>query len=123
MRLKPIHHNHSVCCIAYHFVTVNYRRRKELPDELVDMVREAVAKYPIKIIEGNVGERDHLHLVIQSDNTLSPAQVAKIIKGCTYPIMRKANPSWSGWSRGYYMGAGDNALDELINYVQNQEKE
>jgi len=133
MQIKPIHHNHSVCCIVYHFVITKKYRRENIPDEVIGYIRQAITKYPITILEGNVGDtelkaggirkKDHVHLVVQSDVTLSPMQIARYIKGCTTPIMRRINPNWQGWGRGYFIGAGSNAIDELIAYVQNQEME
>lgn len=76
LTLKYHHHNHSVCLLAYHFVTCTKRRRPELEGIDVDLLKQAVKKYPIEI---HVGEcmPDHIHLLIQAPATFSPAYIAK----------------------------------------------
>lgn len=125
MKIELIRHNHSVCKLLYHFVVVCKRRRKELTEAItIDLFKQAIAKYPITIHEGEIGERNHVHILIQSDVTMSPAQIARVIKGCSQAMIRKILPDWSGWSRSYYISTvGDNSLDAVEKYIKNQEKD
>jgi putative transposase len=125
MKIKPIQHNHSVCKLIYHFVVVCKRRRKELTEAItIDLFRKAIEKYPIKILEGEIGERNHVHLLVQSDVTMSPSKIAWAIKGCSQNMIRKILPEWSGWSRSYFISTvGGNSLEAVEQYIKNQEKD
>ncbi|MDR1701850.1 MAG: IS200/IS605 family transposase [Sporomusaceae bacterium] len=125
MNIIPIRHSHSVCKLIYHFVVVCTRRRKELTEVVtIDLFKKAIEKYPITILEGEIGERDHVHLLIQSDATMSPAQIARVIKGCSQNMIRKILPEWSGWSRSYYISTvGGNSLAMVEQYIKNQDKD
>ena len=122
MKIQPIRHNHSVCLLLFHFVVVCKRRRKELSEEItIDVIKNAIAHHPITIQEGEIGENDHIHLLVQAPATLSPAEIARIIKGCSQSAIRKIIPSWSGWSRSYYISSvGGNSLEAVQAYINNQ---
>lgn len=124
MQVKPIHHNHSVCLLTYHFIVVCKKRKKELTEQVtIDLFRKAIEKYPITILEGEIGEQNHVHLLIQTSAILSPAQIAKIIKGCTQVVIKQIIPQWEGWSRSYYISTvGGNDFDTVAKYIRNQEK-
>lgn len=99
MNLKPIHHNHSVCLLAYHFVTVTKCRKHELIDPVtVDVFAESIKHYPLTIHIGEIMP-DHVHFMIQAPATMSPAQIAKVIKGCSQASIKKILPTFSGWSK------------------------
>jgi REP element-mobilizing transposase RayT len=125
LKIKLIRHNHSVCQLAYHFVVVCKRRKRELTDAInIDLFRKAIEKYPIIILEGEIGERNHVHLLIQSDVTLSPSKISWVIKRYSTFAIRKILPNWSGWSRSYFISTvGSNSLEAVEQYIKNQEKD
>ena len=98
---------------------------------IVQTCKEISKRYEINIVEiGTDG--DHIHFLIQSVSSLSPATIVRIIKSITareiyrlYPqIKRKL---WGGnvWSAGYFVSTvGKKGNEEQIkNYVRNQGKE
>lgn len=101
------------------------RRRKELTDAItVELFREAVSKYPIEIAVGEVGEQDHIHLMIQAPATFAPSYIAKIVKGCSSKIIGKHLTKWSGWSRSYFISTtGGTATDAVKAYIENQKND
>ena len=121
MNIKEIRLNHSVSLLVYHLIFVTKCRRKELQNISIDLFKRAIEKYPITILEGEIGENDHVHLMIQTDTTVSPAQIAKIVKGCSQVLIRKEIPEWSGWSRSYYISSvSNNNLDTVTAYIRGQ---
>jgi len=121
MNLKPIHHNHSVCLLAYHFVTVTKCRRQELQDNItVALFTEAIKHYPLTIHTGEIMP-DHVHFMVQAPATIAPAQIAKIIKGCSQASIKKLLPSFTGWSKGYYISSvGGSSIEAVERYIKNQ---
>jgi len=121
VNLKPIHHNHSVCLLVYHFVTVTKCRKHELLDPVtVELFTESIRHYPLNILVGEIMP-DHVHFMIQAPTTMSPAQIAKVIKGCSQANIKKVLSSFSGWSKGYYISSvGGNSLEAVEHYIKNQ---
>ena len=121
MDLKPIHHNHSVCLLAYHFVAVTKYRKHELTEAItVSLVEKAISNYPLTIHAGEVMP-DHVHFMVQSPATIAPAQIAKIIKGCSQASIRKLLPSFTGWGKGYYISSvGGSSLEAVERYIRTQ---
>jgi putative transposase len=86
----------------------------------MDLFKQAIEKYPLQIHEGEVMP-DHIHLLIQAPATHSPAQIAKLIKGCSSRIIKQLNPSFSGWSVGYYISTvGGSSIDAVKHYIRTQ---
>ena len=130
-----IHKTHNVSVLLYHYVcSAKYRR--VIFDDTVDNIivqtcKEISKRYEINIVEiGTDG--DHIHFLIQSVSSLSPATIVRIIKSITareiyrlyLQIKRKL---WGGnvWSAGYFVSTvGKKGNEEQIkNYVRNQWKE
>jgi putative transposase len=124
VKINPIHHNHSVCLLTYHFVTSPKMRHSELTDDItVDLFKQAIAKYPLQIHVGEIMP-DHIHLMIQAPATLSPANIAKIVKGCSSRLIKQIVPTFSGWSTGYYISTtGGTAIDVVKAYIENQKNQ
>lgn len=123
MDIKPVHHNHSVCLLVYHFVTCPKRRKNELTEAVsVNLFEEAISKYPITIHAGEVMP-DHVHFMVQAPATMAPAQIAKIIKGCSSAMIGKTLPQWSGWSKGYYISSvGGSSIEAVEHYIRTQKE-
>ena len=54
LKLKYHHHNHSVCLLAYHFVTCTKKRKPELEGISLDLFKQALKKYLIEIHVGEI---------------------------------------------------------------------
>jgi len=123
MKLYPISHNHSVCLLTYHFVTCPKQRKQVLTDAItVDVFRKAIKNHPLQIHVGEIMP-DHIHLLIQSPATLSPAKIAQIIKGCSSKAIKQLLPTFSGWSTGYYISTTGGAAAEVVEaYIRSQKE-
>lgn len=101
MKIPYIKHNHSICLLAYHFVTVTKRKKPELEGIDLKLFKQAVEKYPITIHVGEIMP-DHIHMLVQAPATFSPSYIAKLLKGCSSRAIGKVRKeSWSGWSQGF----------------------
>ena len=74
-------------------------------------------------------EKDHVHFLIQSVPTYSPAKIVQTIKSITAKKIIEVCPDvkkalWGGefWTRGYYVGSeGEHGDEQVITrYVRNQ---
>jgi REP element-mobilizing transposase RayT len=130
-----IHNAHNVSILLYHYVCpAKYRR--VIFDEYVDKIltetcEEISKRYEINFLEiGTDG--DHVHFLIQSTPTMSPAKIVTIIKSITAREIFRLYPKvkeqlWGGklWSEGYFVSTiGRNGNEKQIeNYVKSQGKD
>jgi REP element-mobilizing transposase RayT len=116
----------------YHIVCpAKYRRAvitKEVDEKLREICLEIEKRYEIKFLEIGT-EEDHVHFLVQSVPSYSPASVVQMIKSITARKIFEQCPSvkkalWGGefWTRGYYIGTvGEHGDEETITrYVRNQ---
>ena len=108
---ENIHKSHNVSKLMYHFVFPTKYRRVVM-DEGVDQVIKEICleigkRYEVKFMEIGT-DKDHVHFLVQSVPTYSPAQIAKIIKSITAREVFNKCPEvkkqlWGGnfWSSGY----------------------
>jgi putative transposase len=101
--------------------------------ETVDKVLKEVclgieARYEIDFLEIGT-EPDHVHYLVQSVPTYSPANIVRTIKSITARKIFERCPEvkkelWGGefWTRGYYVGTvGEHGDEQTIQkYVKNQ---
>jgi REP element-mobilizing transposase RayT len=121
-----------VSIIVYHIVyPAKYRRivvTKEIDEKLKEVCQGIEIRYEIKFLEIGT-EKDHVHFLVQSAPTYSPAKIVQMIKSITakkifeaYPEVKKA--LWGGefWTGGYYVGtAGEYGDGQVVsNYIKNQ---
>ncbi len=132
---ENIHKSHNVSKLMYHFVFPT-KYRKVVIDEEVDLVIketciEIEKRYEINFVEIGT-DKDHVHFLIQSAPTYSPAQIVKIVKSLTAKEVFARCPEvkkklWGGnfWSSGYYVTTvSEHGNEEVIaNYVKNQGNE
>ena len=132
---ENIHKSHNVSKLMYHFVFPT-KYRKVVIDEDVDQViketcLEIEKRYEINFMEIGT-DKDHVHFLIQSVPTYSPAQIVKIVKSLTAKEVFAQCPEvkkklWGGnfWSSGYYVTTvSEHGNEEAIaNYVKNQGNE
>jgi REP element-mobilizing transposase RayT len=116
----------------YHIACPAKYRRAVISQEVDKKMREVCqgieARYEIKFLEIGT-EKDHVHFLVQSVPTYSPAKIVQTIKSITAKKIFEAFPEvkkelWGGefWTRGYYVGTvGEHGDEEIISsYVKNQ---
>jgi REP element-mobilizing transposase RayT len=129
---RIIHKARNVSVIMYHIVCpAKYRRAvitEEVDIKLNEICLEIEKRYEIQFIEIGT-EADHVHFLVQSVPTYSPASIVQKIKSITARKIFECCPEvkrqlWGGefWTRGYYIGTVGEHGDEktIARYVKNQ---
>ena len=123
---KLIRKEHNVSIIMYHIVCPAKYRRAVISQEVDKKMREACqgieARYEIKFLEIGT-EKDHVHFLVQSVPTYSPAKIVQTIKSITAKKIFEAchevkKDLWGGefWTRGCYVGTvGEHGDEETIS--------
>jgi REP element-mobilizing transposase RayT len=128
---KIIRKEHNVSILLYHIVCAAKYRRSVITTEVDKNLKEVCegieARYEIKFLEIGT-EKDHVHFLVQSVPTYSPAKIVQTIKSITAKKIFEACPEvkkalWGGefWTRGYYVGTvGEHGDEKVIaRYVKN----
>ena len=135
MMSRYLHRAHSVSVLLYHYVcSAKYRKvvfDSKADEILIQTCEETSKRYDINVLElGTDG--DHVHFLIQSVPTLSPTELARIIKSITARELYRLYPGlqrklWGGnvWSAGYFVSTVSKHGNEhqIKNYVRSQGKE
>ena len=83
---ENIHKLHNVSKLMYHFVFPAKYRRVVIDEEVDQVIKETCIeigkRYEVNFLEIGT-DKDHVHFLVQSVPTYSPAQIAKIIKSIT----------------------------------------
>jgi REP element-mobilizing transposase RayT len=129
---KLIYKEHNASIIMYHIVCPAKYRRAVITSEVDKKLREVCegieARYEIEFLEIGA-EKDHVHFLVQSVPTYSPAKIVQTIKSITAKRIFEMCPEvkkslWGGefWTRGYYVGTvGEHGDEQVISrYVKNQ---
>ena len=132
---EAIHKSHNVSKLMYHFVLPTKYRRVVISGEVEEVIKntcmEISERYEILFLEIGA-DKDHVHFLVQSVPSYSPAQIAKIVKSITGREVFRRCPEvkkklWGGkfWSSGYYVSTvSEKGNEKLIaNYVKNQGNE
>lgn len=115
---------HIVCPAKYRRAVIN----PEVDKKLREVCKGIEARYEIKFMEIGT-EKDHVHFLVQSVPTYSPAKIVQTIKSISAKKIFEACPEvkkalWGGelWTRGYYVGTvGEHGDEQVITrYVRNQ---
>ncbi len=123
--------NHSKYLLMYHLIFV-VKYRKPLLIQYGDWIRrmllEIARKSDFQIVQLEV-DRDHVHLLIDSDPKLSPLQITRRLKQeSTYRVWQ-AYPELSKyfwrektfWSDGYFCcSVGNASLTTIKQYIASQ---
>lgn len=123
--------SHSASELVYHLVCpIKYRRKiftsgNELA--LKEIALELEKRYELKFLEIGI-DTDHVHFLIQTISSISPSDLANIVKGNISRQFFIQHPEvkvflWGGslWTDGYYVNTVGNASMSIIkNYVQKQ---
>ena len=130
-----IHKSHNVSVLIYHYVCPAKYRRKVFTEAVDRALREVCLeiseRYEINFVE--IGsDTDHVHFLIQSVPTYSPAKIITTLKSITAREVFKRCPEvkkqlWGGnlWTSGYFVSTvGKHGNEKQIeSYVKNQGKE
>ena len=129
---KLIREEHKASIIMYHIeCPAKYRRaviNSEVDKKLREICEGIEARYEIIFLEIGT-EKDHVHFLVQSVPTYSPAKIVQTIKSITAKKIFETCPEvkkalWGGefWTRGYYVGTvGEHGDEQVIaGYVKNQ---
>ena len=132
---EAIHKSHNVSKPMYHFVLPTKYRRVVISGEVEEVIKntcmEISERYEILFLEIGA-DKDHVHFLVQSVPSYSPAQIAKIVKSITGREVFRRCPEvkkklWGGkfWSSGYYVSTVSEKGNEKViaNYVKNQGNE
>ena len=131
---KIIDKPRNVSVLMYHIVCpAKYRRAvitEKVDKELKEVCLEIEKRFEIKFIEIGT-EKDHVHFLVQSVPSYSPASIVQKIKSISARKIFEACPEikkwfWGGefWTRGYYIGTvGEHGDEETVaRYVRNQRR-
>lgn len=120
-KIEPIRGYHNVTSLVYHLVLVSKYRKATLDDSKVKRAITTVAlQNEVKIIEMNIGELNHVHLLLQVSPKKPMSTVVAIIKAKASGLLKEM-PEWGGWSKGFYLSTvGTNDLTVVQNYIKNQ---
>ena len=118
----------------YHFVFVAKYRRLVITEEVDNVLQqvciEISERYEIRFLEIGA-ERDHVHFLIQSLPSISPAKIVTVVKRITAREIFSRVPTvkeqlWGGefWTDGYFASTvGAQANEDVIrHYIKNQGK-
>ena len=123
------HRSHSKFSIKYHFVFCTKYRRRILTDLFAEyikslMVEKTKDQFTIDEIEV---DKDHIHILVDSDPTRSPLDFVRLAKMMTTYHAWRSN--WSTflksektlWSDGYFVATTGQASTETIRqYIESQ---
>lgn len=125
------HGSHTQYDIEYHMVWTTKYRYKVLQGKVAERCREIVRQIceqnGITIIRGNVG-REHVHILISCPPTISPAEIAKKLKGRSSRLLQSEYKDLSKrywgqhmWANGYFCRTVGLVTEEIIKeYIENQ---
>lgn len=119
----------AVFTLKYHLVFCPKYRKSILGGDLAKRLKEVLfikAKELEILIEAIEIMPDHVHMFVNADTTLAPAQIAAQFKGFTSRVLREEFP-WlkkrlpSLWSRSYYIGSVGHVSEATVKkYIANQ---
>jgi REP element-mobilizing transposase RayT len=127
-----IHRSHNVSVLLYHIVCpAKYRRvviSEEVDNTLKGVCEDIEKRYEIKFLEIGT-EGDHVHFLIQSVPTYSPAKIVTTLKSIIAKKIFEKHPEvkkqlWGGgfWADGYFVSTVSKQGNEevIANYVKSQ---
>ena len=124
--------NHSKYNIKYHLIFVCKYRKKLLikyGEEIKQIMKDISYKYDFGILEIEV-DKDHIHMMIESEPKLSPLMIVRVLKQQSTQIIygRHRNELkkqfWKEntfWTDGYFCSSiGEVSSETLKRYIENQ---
>lgn len=117
--------------LFYHFVWTTKNRAPMIDDEIEQAVKKVffskAKELAIKIIEVN-GTKDHVHLLIQSNPSIAPADIVKHLKGSSSHFINHVTLKDDRirnlyWQDGYgVISVSPAAIQSIRKYIQNQKE-
>jgi len=124
--------NHSKYNIKYHIIFVCKYRKKLLikyGEEIKQIMKDISYRYDFGILEIEV-DKDHIHMMIESEPKLSPLMIVRVLKQQSTQIIygRHRNELkkqfWKEntfWTDGYFCSSiGEVSSETLKRYIENQ---
>ena len=124
--------NNIVYCCKYHVVWCTKYRRKVLTEKvdirLKELLRQIAQEINVEILEMEVGDENHVHLLLSLDPQFGVHRAVKRFKGATsrylrleFPRLKKRLPSL--WTNSYFVSTSGGApLAKIKEYIQNQKR-
>ena len=126
--------NHSKFLLLYHIIFVCKYRQKLLityGEDIKNFMYKISEKYDFDIREMEV-DKDHIHLMVESEPKISPLQIVRVLKQRTTINIWKKYPKemkkyfWhpndkTFWTDGYFVSSIGNVSQETLKkYIENQ---
>jgi len=121
-----------VYCGKYHVIwVVKYRRpvlTQRIEQRLKEILLEIAKGIDVEIIEMEVGDYNHIHLLLSVDPQFGIHKVVKRFKGVTSRYLRKEFPELKSrlptlWTNSYFVASVGGAPLEIIKqYIDNQKR-
>lgn len=124
--------NNIVYCCKYHVVWVTKYRRAVLTNEVENRLKELLFQIAneikVEILETEIGDGNHVHLLLSIDPQLGVHKAVKRFKGATsrylrqeFPFLKQRLPTL--WTNSYFVcTCGSAPLTEIKEYIQNQKR-
>lgn len=130
---------HAVYLLTYHIVFVTKYRKKCIPEELGDLIKNECAAH----VEGRGGtvissetDKDHIHLLVDLPPTIAPTEMVRIMK-TTSARMVHEDAKWGPYVSSFYRGdrsilwapsyfittTGTTSLEKVKEYLSAQRTE
>lgn len=116
--------------IGYHLVWIPKYRRPLLTEEVRETVMAslatACAEHDLTLLACET-DLDHVHVFVSARPAVSPADVARLLKGASSRAVRRAHPKVAArsgprglWAQSYYVGTvGDMSAETVRHYIEN----
>lgn len=124
--------NNIVYCCKYHVIwVVKYRRpvlTQRIEQRLKEILLELAKGIDVEIIEMEVGDYNHIHLLLSVDPQFGIHKVVKRFKGVTSRYLRKEFRELKSrlptlWTNSYFVASVGGAPLEIIKqYIDNQKR-
>ncbi|MEL7521142.1 MAG: IS200/IS605 family transposase [Cyanobacteria bacterium J06553_1] len=130
--------NNIVYNCKYHIVWVTKYRRSVLSQEiearLKEILKDVADQMRVEIVEIEVGDLNHVHLLLDLDPQFGVHKVVKRMKGASSRYLRKEFPQLKSrlptlWTNSYFVSTvGQRAsthvapLAKIKEYIQNQKR-
>ena len=124
--------NNIVYCCKYHVIwVVKYRRpvlAQETEERLKQILLDVARQIDVEIIEMEVGDCNHIHLLVSVDPQFGIHKVVKRFKGVSSRYLRKEFPELKSrlptlWTNSYFVATCGGAPLEIIKeYIDNQKR-
>ena len=124
--------NHSKFLLMYHIIFICKYRKKLLTNyspEIKNIFLDISKDYDFEILEME-SNKDHIHLLIESEPKISVLQIVRVIKSkSTIELWKNHSEQlrkdfWYQnmlWSRGYFACTIGNASEDIVRkYIENQ---